>query len=790
MSELENAQERFRFSIAQRMLYNDESSKKRTISSLAEQRHQITSLSPQQNPSVKRQKVDTSYENNSYQNYHDPSTSSTLQPTIAPVVQQTMKFTYENGFQATNNFCNYAQNSHEPWDAPLTIEEPFDPSVISRVHYRKNHVYPGNGQEYSPEEIKADKYHKMMDEKRKAEELRKRQEQELLRQQAEAKRLLEEQERLRVQQQNNQQQQQQNYHNYHQQNHQNSHSWNQQQQQPSNNYNSYYQQHNDNNSQYSSYSHDHMYQSHHHQQQYNSYQNSPQNHTYQNSPQHQTYQNSPQHQSYQNSPHHQQSVIVNRNQYENNDQTAYQQQQQHAYHYQHQGYQQNSPQIHQQQNYQNSPHSYMNQQQQHGHQNQHHNQNMQNHTYQGQQNYNNYSNQNQYYSTNHYPTHYQNQSYVNNQQPQQQQHNWNLNKQVPSSHYQDVEYLIDDQNEIDPKMLQQPIVENINYKKNVENEESEEEYAGPAPIVRSYMLDDLEDQIEASTISFSSNGKSRNKKITIKFRKEKTTNQMTIVKSENAEFRNCLEPSSTSSSSSGEKRKLEKHRINNDLIDDNTQFMPSGTNSSSSLVNHGEYDSFGGKLSFNGCVPKKSNKISTPISTFKSLRKPESVRSQNDDSICSLSGEPNSFFQAENDEEFRKGRLEKALSFIEEQMKKKTDIDPFNAELCRSFLVKLNFPNRDSNEGYKISNVNLPKLIKNHSVAIGGDTYQIEKEVGRGAFGAVFRGVNTNDGSVVAMKYQKPPNSWELYICTEVKKRLKNPDIVRNFNFYFNSNFN
>lgn len=41
-----------------------------------------------------------------------------------------------------------------------------------------------------------------------------------------------------------------------------------------------------------------------------------------------------------------------------------------------------------------------------------------------------------------------------------------------------------------------------------------------------------------------------------------------------------------------------------------------------------------------------------------------------------------------------------------------------------------------------------------------------------------FSGVNTVDGSVVALKYQKPPNSWELYICTEVRKRLNNTDIV------------
>lgn len=716
ISELENAQKSFRFSIAQRMLYNDESSKKRTISSLAEQRQQITSLSPHQQHPAKRVKIEEL-----------PASSSGSQSDYYQLPIDDIRFTFEHGFQATSNFCTYAQNSHDPWNCQLTLEEPYDPN--QRVFYQKNLVYPGNGQEYSPEEIKAQKYYRILEEKRQADELGQRQEQERLRQQAEAKRLMEEQERIRLEQQKKQQQ----YQHYQQQ--QQQQTWNQQQTQPSN-YNSYYpqqQQQNYENSPQYSYHHDHMYQSHYAN---NSYQNSPQTSNYQNSPQ-------------------QSAVVVNQNQMSG--QNSYQHQ---NYQYQQQGYHQSSPQVHQnyqqspqvvQQTYQNSPHTSSYQASPHVHPQ------MQNNYQNNSQSYNHgYSNQNHYYSTNHYPTQYQNyqqpHSYENTQ-------NWSQSQSHPQAGYQDVEYLIDDQNEIDPKMLQQPIVE-----KKVETESESEEYTGPAPIVRSYMLDDLEDQIEASTISFSSNGKSRDKKITIKFRKEKTTNLMKIVNSDQS---NSLEPSSSSSSSSGDKR---KNRV--DLMDDNTQFMPSATNSSSS-VNNVDY----GRTSFNGCVTpvRKSNKSSN---VFKSLKKTESFVSQNNDSNCSFNGEQNSFFQAENDEDFRTSRLEKALAVIEEHTKKKPSIDPFNAELCRSLLVKLNFPSRDTKEGYKISNVNLPKLVKNHLTTIGGVNYQIEKEVGRGAFGAVFRGINTIDGSVVALKYQKPPNSWELYICTEAKKRLKNPDIV------------
>lgn len=791
IAELENAQKNFRFSVAQRMLYNDESSKKRTISSLAEQREQITSLSPHQQNSAKRTKLDeyaaSGYGQQPYHNQTYPCTSNEMPQSgyvqgynyqQQPI--QEIKYTFEHGFQSPSNFYNYAQNSHEPWEAPLTLDEPFEPN--QRVYYPKSRVYPGNRQEYSLEELKAHKWRYMAEEKKKreqeAEQLRVKQEQERLRQEAEAKRLLEEQERIRKEQEKKQQQlqqQQQNYQQYHHSPH-HQQSWNQ-----SANYqlpaatsyqHSPMQQHNvahpsqqptyQNSPQYS-YAHDHMYQS---QRQYadNSYHNSPQ-------------------QTYQNSPSYHQPAPV-KVPYDNTQ--AYNHQ-----NYNYQGYQ-SSPLIHQnyqqspQQSYVGSPHtqsSYSNSPQIHSVQNHHHSMQSQ-HSYQSpqmSQNYGNQANQNHYYSTNHYPAQYQNynQGYGNTQHQQHAMYDSMPCQQNYNSQNNDgyqVEYLISDQNEIDPNMLQQPIVENT-------HNQVQPAASSLEPIVQSYMLDDLEDQIEASTIRFSSDGKSRDKKLTIKFRKEKSTNSTKIVNSDQSscEVKDPLELSSASSSASS-KRKSVKNRVNNDILDDNTQFMPSATNSSSSLANPSEYDSFSDKLSFNGCVTpgrKPTSKLSTPVSTFKSLRKAESVRSQNDDSICSFNGDQNSFFQAENDEEFRGKRLETALATIGEHLKREK-LDPFNAELCRSFLVKLNFPNRDCKD-YKISNSNLPKITKNQTQNFAGVSYQIEKEVGRGAFGAVFRGINTMDGNVVALKYQKPPNSWELYICTEVRKRLKNPDILPGF---------
>lgn len=755
--ELENAQKNFRFSLAQRMLYNDESSKKRTISSLAEQRQQITSLSPHQNqqpqPSKRIKLDDEQYKINgdeeaqypaeTYQ-YASTSTdpgyviSSSLnyvygeanyeqEDTQPPVI-----YTFDCGFQTPRNFVNVCHNSLEPWNAQLCLEEPYDPN--QRCFYPKHLVYPGDGQEYSLEELKAQKWHeKQLRNQQEAEALRQRQEQERLRQEQEAKRLIDEQERIRKEQEAHrarleqekllqkqrdeaaQYQPQMNYQPP-------APAWNCHNQSPAN-YGSFYQHSYENSPQYS-YSHDHRYQTHHYQQ--NMYQHSPQ--SYQNSP---NYQNSP---SYLQA--HPQSVIVNRSQYENQHVDPY-----YGQHYANTGYQA-YPQM--------APVTVV----------------------------------------------------PPNPPPP------TLPNQEPD--YQDVEYLIDHQAEIDPQILQQPIVESFEEDEDGSSyDESEDEpYSGPPPVVNSYMLDDLEEQIEASTISFSSNGKSRDKKITIKFRKEKTTT--TIVNSEsNSSVRSgtapstksSLEPSSTSSSSSG-KKKSRKQKFQNEILNtfdgDNTQFMPSATNSCSSTAN----SEFFGNVTFNGCVTpvrKAASKTSTPINSYKFLRKPESIVSnQNEDSVCSFNGDQNSFFQAENDEDFKGRRMDKALTTIDEHVKKR-DIDPFNSALCRAFLIKLNFPNRENTTDYKITNVNLPKLSKNQVVPLGGYSYQIEKEVGRGSYGAVYRwvfetsrvvkrftyenvsccsGINTYDGSVVALKYQKPPNSWELYICTEVRKRLKNTDIV------------
>lgn len=186
---------------------------------------------------------------------------------------------------------------------------------------------------------------------------------------------------------------------------------------------------------------------------------------------------------------------------------------------------------------------------------------------------------------------------------------------------------------------------------------------------------------------------------------------------------------------------------------------------------------------------ESSSKSSTPRNTHKSLRRRTSNTSllngglgggliENDDSMTSFSMvEPNSFFETETNDELHQQRLDKALNTIDMHFKKE-HIDPFSSELCKAFLTKANFPSREHNEFYKISNSLLSKLSNTKSVTIADTRFNVEKEIGRGAYGSVYRGINTNTGDVVALKYQKPPNTWELYICFEVQQRIKDPNLV------------
>lgn len=188
------------------------------------------------------------------------------------------------------------------------------------------------------------------------------------------------------------------------------------------------------------------------------------------------------------------------------------------------------------------------------------------------------------------------------------------------------------------------------------------------------------------------------------------------------------------------------------------------------------------------------SKTITP-NNFKILRKRTSVSSnQNDDSMSSLiSAEQNSFFAAEHDDDLKQRRVEKALSTITTHLAK-PNLDPFNSELCKAFLTKLNFPSVEHSAVCKLISTSIPKLNNTKVAQLANVPFNIEKEIGRGAYGSVFRATNAHTGDIVALKYQKTTNVWEVYISMEVKRRLRNHIIVSIITYFnkqkFKMNYN
>ncbi|CAH2071152.1 unnamed protein product, partial [Iphiclides podalirius] len=101
-------------------------------------------------------------------------------------------------------------------------------------------------------------------------------------------------------------------------------------------------------------------------------------------------------------------------------------------------------------------------------------------------------------------------------------------------------------------------------------------------------------------------------------------------------------------------------------------------------------------------------------------------------------------------------------------------IDPFNKKLIASLLEYVKFPNKTHAEGY-VEVRSIPKLQLATVISVGNNKFSIEKQLGKGNYGAVFLCLDLNSHKSVAIKYQKPSRPWEFYICQEIKARIKDP---------------
>ncbi|XP_022901920.2 mitotic checkpoint serine/threonine-protein kinase BUB1-like [Onthophagus taurus] len=97
--------------------------------------------------------------------------------------------------------------------------------------------------------------------------------------------------------------------------------------------------------------------------------------------------------------------------------------------------------------------------------------------------------------------------------------------------------------------------------------------------------------------------------------------------------------------------------------------------------------------------------------------------------------------------------------------------DPFKTSLIETLLERINFPGQHI---YGYTRVyEIPRIvIKKEYLDVGREKYYIEKLIGKGAFGSVYKAEDCQTRQTVAVKYQRPPNKWEYYICRELQARL------------------
>lgn len=109
------------------------------------------------------------------------------------------------------------------------------------------------------------------------------------------------------------------------------------------------------------------------------------------------------------------------------------------------------------------------------------------------------------------------------------------------------------------------------------------------------------------------------------------------------------------------------------------------------------------------------------------------------------------------------------------------DINPFDKNLIAGLLKNLKFPQPHHADGYKRIDINLNKIVPSTMITLDTEAYDLEKCLGKGMYGTVFKAVNLQTNETVALKTQRPAWVWEYYIVREIKARLTNPHMLRGF---------
>ncbi|KAL3282790.1 hypothetical protein HHI36_005955 [Cryptolaemus montrouzieri] len=106
--------------------------------------------------------------------------------------------------------------------------------------------------------------------------------------------------------------------------------------------------------------------------------------------------------------------------------------------------------------------------------------------------------------------------------------------------------------------------------------------------------------------------------------------------------------------------------------------------------------------------------------------------------------------------------------------------DPFKASEIQKLLTLVSFPGPHVPDFHSVPMI--PRLSgKKETLFLRQGQYLVEKVLGKGTFGTVYKALDMKQGYNVALKYQKPANKWEFYICREIQTRLRSNPLRERF---------
>lgn len=138
---------------------------------------------------------------------------------------------------------------------------------------------------------------------------------------------------------------------------------------------------------------------------------------------------------------------------------------------------------------------------------------------------------------------------------------------------------------------------------------------------------------------------------------------------------------------------------------------------------------------------------------------------------------------AKNEYKVEEVNLDETRQRIDTHMLNLKNLDPFDPDVQKDVLADIGFIDELSGaNNFNCIMMNIVQPLKPRStIDIDGETFQVRKLIGTGAFGKVFSAECPKTKEWYALKQQRPPNLWEYYVCLQIHKRIRDESIVSFF---------